>query len=89
MGAGRARCCSALGRRYFIDASCVTIDHVVVDFGRGTFVPGQAYVALSRCTSMDDLVLRRPLEPRHVFMDARITTFLRADPDEQTPPRLV
>ena len=66
-----------------------TFDHVVVDFGRGTFAPGQAYVALSRCTSMDGLVLRRPLEQRHVFMDERITTFLRADPDEQTPPRLV
>jgi ATP-dependent DNA helicase PIF1 len=66
-----------------------TFEDVVVDFGRGTFAPGQAYVALSRCTSMDGLVLRRPLESRHVFMDARITTFLRADPDEKTPPRLV
>jgi ATP-dependent exoDNAse (exonuclease V) alpha subunit len=39
-----------------------TFDEVVVDFGRGTFAPGQAYVALSRCTSMNGLVLRRPLE---------------------------
>jgi ATP-dependent exoDNAse (exonuclease V) alpha subunit len=66
-----------------------TFEDVVVDFGRGTFAPGQAYVALSRCTSMDGLVMRRPLESRHVFMDERITTFLRADPDEKTPPRLV
>jgi ATP-dependent exoDNAse (exonuclease V) alpha subunit len=65
-----------------------TFDEVVVDFGRGTFAPGQAYVALSRCTSMDGLVLRRPLEPRHVLMDERITTFLRTDPGDLTPPRL-
>jgi len=66
-----------------------TFDDVVVDFGRGTFAPGQAYVALSRCTSMAGLVLRRPLEPRHILMDERITTFLWADLDERTPPRLV
>jgi ATP-dependent exoDNAse (exonuclease V) alpha subunit len=54
-----------------------TFDEVVVDFGRGTFAPGQAYVALSRCTSMAGLVLRRPLEQRHVLTDARIETFLR------------
>jgi ATP-dependent DNA helicase PIF1 len=54
-----------------------TFDEVVVDFGRGTFAPGQAYVALSRCTSMTGLVLRRPLGQRHVLTDARIETFLR------------
>jgi ATP-dependent DNA helicase PIF1 len=66
-----------------------TFDEVVVDFGRGTFAPGQAYVALSRCTSMDGLVLRRPLEQRHVLMDERITTFLHADAGDETQPRLV
>jgi hypothetical protein len=66
-----------------------TFDEVVVDFGRGTFAPGQAYVALSRCTSIDGLVLRRPLEPRHVLMDERITTFMHADARDETQPRLV
>jgi ATP-dependent exoDNAse (exonuclease V) alpha subunit len=65
-----------------------TFDEVVVDFGRGTFAPGQAYVALSRCTSMAGLVLRRPLEPRHVLTDARIETFLRKPAVETAPQQL-
>lgn len=56
-----------------------TFDQVVVDFGRGTFAPGQAYVALSRCTTMAGLVLRRPLQSRHVWADERISAFLRRE----------
>jgi hypothetical protein len=65
-----------------------TFDEVVVDFGRGTFAPGQAYVALSRCTSMAGLVLRRPLEPRHVLTDARITAFMQTHLGEAAQPGL-
>jgi ATP-dependent exoDNAse (exonuclease V) alpha subunit len=65
-----------------------TFDEVVVDFGRGTFAPGQAYVALSRCTSMEGLVLRRPLEQRHVLTDARIETFLKQPAVETAPHQL-
>jgi ATP-dependent exoDNAse (exonuclease V) alpha subunit len=65
-----------------------TFDEVVVDFGRGTFAPGQAYVALSRCTSMEGLVLRRPLEQRHVLTDDRIEAFLRQEAAETSQPSL-
>jgi len=65
-----------------------TFDDVVVDFGRGTFAPGQAYVALSRCTSMDGLVLRRSLEQRHVLTDARIEAVLRQPAVETAPQQL-
>jgi ATP-dependent exoDNAse (exonuclease V) alpha subunit len=65
-----------------------TFDEVVVDFGRGTFAPGQAYVALSRCTSMAGLVLRRPLEQRHVLTDVRIETFLKQPAVETAPHQL-
>jgi len=52
-----------------------TFDRVVVDLGRGTFAAGQAYVALSRCRSLEGLVLRQPLQPEHVQIDPRVQAF--------------
>jgi ATP-dependent exoDNAse (exonuclease V) alpha subunit len=61
-----------------------TFDAVVIDVGRGTFAPGQAYVALSRCRSLEGLVLRTPLKPEHVLVDARAQAFLaRAEAQRQ------
>jgi ATP-dependent DNA helicase PIF1 len=53
-----------------------TFDRVVIDFGRGTFAHGQAYVALSRCTSFEGLVLKKPIRLGHVRMDWAIPRFL-------------
>lgn len=54
----------------------LTLDRLVVDLSGGTFAFGQAYVALSRCTSMEGLVLHRPIEPRHLQTDRRVVRFL-------------
>ena len=59
-----------------------TFDKVIVDFGRGTFAFGQSYVALSRCTSLDGLVLRTPLEQGHIFVDARVKEFMEKFSDK-------
>ena len=55
-----------------------TLDRVMVDFGSGAFAPGQAYVALSRCRSLEGLRLARPLRASDVRCDPRIRGFHQA-----------
>jgi ATP-dependent exoDNAse (exonuclease V) alpha subunit len=52
-----------------------TFEKVIIDIGRGTFAHGQLYVALSRCRSLNGIVLRRPVEKRHIIMDRRVVRF--------------
>jgi ATP-dependent DNA helicase PIF1 len=52
-----------------------TFDNVIVDLGV-TFSPGQMYVALSRCTSLEGLVLKKRITTNNVFIDRRIVDFL-------------
>jgi hypothetical protein len=54
-----------------------TLDRLVVDLTGGMFSTGQLYVALSRCTSMAGLVLKRPVLPKDLKTDRRIARFLR------------
>jgi len=52
-----------------------TFDRVHINIGRGTFTPGQLYVALSRCRTLEGITLERPVEKKHVFADWRIVKF--------------
>ena len=52
-----------------------TFEKVVLDLGRGTFAHGQLYVALSRCTTLEGIVLRQPIERRHVLLDGTVREF--------------
>lgn len=54
-----------------------TLDRQIVDLTGGMFSTGQLYVALSRCTSMAGLVLKRPVLPKDLKVDRRIARFLR------------
>ena len=46
-----------------------TFSKVIVDMGNGAFAHGQTYVALSRCTSIEGLILRKPLEYKDIILD--------------------
>jgi predicted DNA-binding transcriptional regulator YafY len=55
-----------------------TFDNVAIDLGFGTFAPGQLYVALSRCRTMEGITLARPIRMRDVICDERVNEFLLA-----------
>lgn len=47
----------------------MTLDKAYIDFGRGTFAHGQAYVALSRARSLDGLALARQIRRSDIIFD--------------------
>jgi len=53
-----------------------TFNRVIIDIGRGTFTPGQTYVALSRCTTLDGIVLKKPIQKKHIWTDFKVVKFL-------------
>jgi ATP-dependent DNA helicase PIF1 len=52
-----------------------TFDKVIIDLGRGSFVHGQTYVALSRCTSLEGVVLKKRFYRSSIIMDKRVKLF--------------
>ena len=53
-----------------------TFDRIILDLERGAFSPGQVYVALSRCTSLSGIVLKQPIQKKHIFTDWKVSEFL-------------
>ena len=56
-----------------------TFDKVVIDLGKGAFEHGQTYVALSRCRSLEGLVLKQPLRQSDIITDERIVSFYQGN----------
>ncbi|MFL5741635.1 MAG: helix-turn-helix domain-containing protein, partial [Flavisolibacter sp.] len=56
----------------------LTFNKAVIDAG-ASFAPGQVYVALSRCTSLEGLVLKSRIYPASISTDNRIIEFARKE----------
>lgn len=53
----------------------LTFDKVIIDLGSGAFINGQVYTGLSRCRSLDGIVLKRPIRREDIIADQRIMGF--------------
>ncbi len=52
----------------------LTFDRVIIDAGK-SFASGQVYVALSRCRTLEGIVLKSKITPDVIFSDHRIENF--------------
>lgn len=57
----------------------LTFDKAIVDAAR-SFAPGQTYVALSRCRSLEGLVLDSPLPMSSIMTDPTVNDFISTHP---------
>ena len=53
----------------------LTFDRAIIDANQ-SFAPGQVYVALSRCRTLEGLVLASPLEARAIINDERVDSYI-------------
>ena len=52
-----------------------TFDRAIIDLGRGAFEHGQAYVALSRCRSLEGIVLKQPIRMQDIITDEKVVEY--------------
>jgi len=53
-----------------------TFDRVIIDIGSGTFAHGQMYVALSRCTTLEGIILKKLALKKHIWTNYQVMDFL-------------
>jgi len=59
----------------------LTFEKAIIDSG-ASFAAGQTYVALSRCTSLDGIVLFSKIRPNSILTDAQAIRFSQNEKDE-------
>lgn len=52
----------------------LTFDRLIIDAGK-SFASGQVYVALSRCRTLEGIVLKSKINPEVIFSDQRVADF--------------
>ena len=53
----------------------LTFDTIYLDIGNGAFAPGQTYVALSRCRSLNGIHLKKEIQVKDILCDKRVVQF--------------
>lgn len=65
----------------------LTFSRVAIDFTGGVFAGGQAYVALSRCTSLKGICLKKEILRNDIFVRPDIVNFAKRFNDQQSVER--
>lgn len=52
-----------------------TFDKIVIDLGKGAFENGQTYVALSRCRTLEGIILKRPIHFKDIMTNEKVVDF--------------
>ncbi len=67
----------------------LTFNRAIIQAERA-FSPGQVYVALSRCRTLEGLVLSRPIPASAIFVDPQVMSFNRfVEMNQPTPKQLI
>ena len=59
----------------------LTFDKAIIDAGKA-FSPGQVYVALSRCRTLEGIILKSPVNYDSIGVDEQVAHFSSSKPDE-------
>lgn len=59
----------------------LTFERAIIDANL-SFAPGQVYVALSRCKSLDGMVLSSPIETQAIISDERVDNYIHHQEEE-------
>jgi hypothetical protein len=66
----------------------LTFQHAIIDAG-DSFAPGQVYVALSRCTSLEGLILHSKILPGSISTDRQVLSFAKREAGEEELDRML